>query len=75
MNNNIAHLIAWEDFFEWVKDQPFWSDIKRRDKQYIYKAQKDFRDGSLGVGRVVNILMRYAPERYRMVFEIKKPNV
>lgn len=71
MNNNKAHLIAWEDFFEWVKDQPFWSDIERRDKQYLYKAQKDFRDGRLGVERVIGILMRYAPERYRLVFEIK----
>ncbi len=64
MELQMSHIEAWNNFFEWIKDQPTWSKMGRREKQYLYKTKKAAADGSLGPERIERILKQYAPDRY-----------
>lgn len=65
MERQLTALAAWADFWRWVKARPEWKDIPRKEKQYMYRAKKDAKDGRLGYERIKNILSKYAPARYR----------
>lgn len=65
MERQLTALAAWADFWQWIKTQPHWRDIPRTQKQYMYRASKDEREGKLGYERIKNILTEYAPDRYR----------
>lgn len=64
MEKQLSALDAWADYWTWIRQQPKWADIGRRQKQYMYRAEKDFREGKLGYERIKNILTTYAPGRY-----------
>lgn len=64
MSIEITYKEAWIDFFRWIKEQEEWKEMPRKEKQYLYLAEKHRRDGRLGYERVKHILERYAPDRY-----------
>lgn len=64
MEIQMTHSEAWQDFFAWIKTQAEWKDIPRTEKQYFYKTEKSFREGSLGNSRIEAVLGKYAPDRY-----------
>lgn len=65
MEKHLTALEAWNDFWAWIRHQEKWRDISRREKQYLYKAQKAARDGVLGYDRVKRLLTTYAHGRYQ----------
>lgn len=64
MERQISVDQAWPDFWAWVKTQPTWNTLERKEKQYLGKADIDHRAGRLGPQRTKNLLQRYAPDRY-----------
>ena len=63
-------LEAWHDFYKWVRQQPDWAGMERKERLRIYEANaaaKGQRAGALGYGRIRDILSRYAPGRYKFV--------
>lgn len=67
MEKTLSAPEAWADFWAWIRQdeqQPIWSAISRRRKQYLHKAEIDHRAGRLGYERIKNILLEHAPERY-----------
>jgi len=65
MEKQLTPEQAWADFWMWIKTQREWADIKRRPKQYLYKAAKDYRENKLGQSRIKSLLTKYAKDRYR----------
>lgn len=64
METLITATEAWADFWAWIRLQESWSNIPRRNKQYLYKAEKAHREDRLGSRRIERILTQYAPGRY-----------
>jgi hypothetical protein len=66
MTTPLTQAEAFEDFLRWIKQQPSWKEMTRREKQYIYKARQAQRQGRLGTTRIVGLFDKYAPDRYRV---------
>jgi len=67
----IRHLTqgeALEDFLSWIKQQPMWATMERREKQYIYKTRQAQFLGTLGVMRLQRMFQKYCPDRYRVEY-------
>lgn len=67
MDTQLTPIEAWETFWPWVRLQPAWQKMTRRERQYIYKAVKAHRGGNLGPARIKSLLTKYAPDRYRFL--------
>lgn len=61
---------AWQDFYEWIRQQPKWADIKGKERLRIYEANaaaKGQRGHRLGPVRMKSIFDKYAPGRYEYI--------
>jgi len=78
MKITLTHLEAWDDFWKWIRKQPKWKDIPRTGKygkQYMYKTQKAWKEGGLGIDRVSAILSLHAKDRYDFVVMINEEDI
>lgn len=66
MDTNKIHppLETWENFWLWIRQQPEWSALKREQRQYLDKTNRQIREGAVGIKRLRNTLEKYAPGRY-----------
>lgn len=67
MERHLTPLDAWADFYEWVRRQPHWADVPRKEKLRVYEANaayKGQRAHPLGYDRIKSILTQYGRGRY-----------
>jgi len=63
---------AWQDFWTWIKQQPRWSTISRKERQYLDKTNRAVLSGKAGTARISAAFNEYAPGRYLgiVLFEV-----
>ena len=67
MDKTLTAAQAWEDFYDWIRQQPKWAEMENRERQRVYEANaahKGQRAHNLGYARLKDILQTYAPGRY-----------
>lgn len=55
---------TWSNFWAWIKLQPEWESIGRSRKQYLYKTDREMKQGTVKVKRLQRILETHAAGRY-----------
>lgn len=61
---------AWADFYAWIKTQPKWAEMTRKEKGKLYQAEHHRREGVNISRRVLGILETHGAERYEILTSI-----
>lgn len=64
MDKITTYFEAWDDFFNWIREQPKWKEMTRQEQQYIYQANMAREKERSIEKRIETILTKYGGDRY-----------
>ena len=64
MDRITTYFEAWDDFFNWIREQPKWKEMTRQEQQYIYQANMAREKKRSIEKRIETILTKYGGDRY-----------